>query len=125
MYDMSRCYDVLNKDAIDEHMQSKEAGFSWHIHGRCLLAKQEFLNLVCLVRRMNPGEWRQPMLQAQVDRAHMVQWVLTPNRPFPLYSALVVVLLETLDNDASSTPFQLETFSATSRLILIVARILS
>jgi hypothetical protein len=117
---MSQCYDVPNENAIDEHMQSEEAGLSWHVHRRCPLTRHDFSNLVRLVRGMNPGQWRQPVLQAQVDYAHMVQWVPTPNHPLPLHSALVVVLLETLDNDAPSTPFQLETFSAASRLVLIV-----
>jgi hypothetical protein len=120
MCDMSRCYDVPDEDAIDEHMHPKEAGLSWHVHRRCPLMRQEFLNLICLVYGMNPGKWRQHVLQAWVDQAHMVQWVPTPNRPLPLRSTLVVVLLETLGNNASSTPFQLETFSALSCLVLIV-----
>jgi hypothetical protein len=104
MCDMCRCYDIHDEDAIDEHMQSKEAGLSWHVHRRCLLAKQEFSNLIRLVRGMNLGQWRQPLLQARVDRTYMVQWVPTPNRPLPLCSALAVVLLETLGNDAPLTP---------------------
>jgi hypothetical protein len=60
------------------------------------------------------------VLQLRIDRLHMVQWVPTPNHPLPLRNALVVVFLETLDNDTSSSPFQLETFSAASRLVLIV-----
>jgi hypothetical protein len=35
----------------------------------------------------------------------MVQWVPTPNRPLPLRNALIVVLFETLGNDAPSLPF--------------------
>jgi hypothetical protein len=50
----------------------------------------------------------------------MVQWVPTPNRPLPLRSTLVIVLLEMLGNDAPSTSFQLETFSAALRLVLIM-----
>jgi hypothetical protein len=50
----------------------------------------------------------------------MIQWVPTPNRSLPLESAVVVVLLVRLDNDAPSTPFHLETFFAASHHVLIV-----
>jgi hypothetical protein len=120
MHDMSRCYDVPSEDPVDEHMQLEKAGLSWHVHRRCPLARQEFSNLGRLVCGMNLGQWRQPLLQARVHRAHMIQWVPTPNRPLPLGSAIVVVLLETLGNDALSTPFHLETFSAALRHVFIV-----
>ena len=57
MCDMSRMYDILDEDAIDEHMQLEEAGLSWHIHIRCPFARQEFSNLIRLVRKMNLGQW--------------------------------------------------------------------
>ena len=120
MCDISQCYNVLDKDAIDEHVQLEKAGLSWHVYRRCLFARQESLNLVHLVCGMKPRQWRLPMLQARVDRAYMVQWVPTPNCPLPLHSAVVVILLETLGNDAPLTPFQLETFFAASHLVLIV-----
>jgi hypothetical protein len=107
MCDMSCCYDVPDEDAIDEHMQSEEVGLSWHVHRRCPLVRQEFSNLVRLVRGMNSGQWRQPLLQARVGRAQMVQWVATPNRSRPLHSVVVIILLETLGNVALSMPVQL------------------
>jgi hypothetical protein len=120
MRNMSRCYDVPGKDPINEHMQSEKAGLSWNVHRRRPLARHEFSNLGRLICGMNPGQWRQPLLQARVHRAHMIQWVPTPNRPLPLGSAIVVVLLETHGHAAPSTPFHLETFSAASRHVFIV-----
>jgi hypothetical protein len=58
MRDMSRCYDILDEDAIDEHMQPEEAGLSWHVHRKCPLVRQEFSNLVRLVRGINPRQRR-------------------------------------------------------------------
>ena len=44
----------------------------------------------------------------------------TPNYLLPLHKDLVIILLETLINDALSMPFQLEIFVALSLLVLIV-----
>jgi hypothetical protein len=79
------------------------------------------MNLVYLVSRMTPRQLWQLMLDPQVCGTHMVQWVPTPKHPLFLRSVSLIVLLETLSNNALASSFRFQMFSAVDHLVVIVS----